>query len=163
MDIRIEIPVARAIVAHHGLQQGLGIISRLINPEDHDAAIAAYEALGSKIERSAPEDSCTTLESVFAVSEEIDPETGEPDSRRSTYWDNGGIVMFGRVFPHSVAIAASGKKVENILDHHLFRGLTVKEMVPSLDDEGYPVLVIDIDTPDCPIDKIADYLPKGIK
>lgn len=157
-ELRIDIPVARAIVAHHGREAGLRIIERLADEKDQEAALAAYEALDSKIERTDPENGVVVLESVFVIDHVINPDTGEVDYSRQTYWDGGGVVIFGRSLPSTVAIAATGLPIDAVVEHPLLTGLIISSIDEKPDDDGRPLIVIDVESPSCMLDDVAKHI-----
>lgn len=158
--ILIDIPVARAIAAHHGPERGLAIIAALADPSAHEAATAAYEALGSKVERTEPEDGPIVIESVFALHEEIDPETGETDFRRTIFWDNGGIVLHGRTMPATTAIALEGSAIDAVLANPLVSGLIMESIDTSPSGDGEPLLVIELANHTCTLADAALHIPR---
>lgn len=160
-DPLIDIPVARAIVAHHGRERGLRIIAALVDETDHEAATAAYDALGSKIERSISVDGRATIESVFALHEAVDPETGDTDWSRIMFWDNGGIVLHGLSIPATTAIALEGHPVDRVVEHPHVAGLIADEIDATPSPEGRPQLVMNLTGYTCAVSAVANHLPEN--
>lgn len=157
-NLLIDIPVARAIVAHHGRQRGLEIIAGLADKTDQDAHHAAFQALGSKIERTDAEFGPVTIESVFALHEVQDPKTGETDHARTMFWDNGGVVMLGRTIPATTAVALEGRAIDHIVSHDCLAGLVATSIDVTPSGDGEPQLVVDIDVHTCRLADVAQHI-----
>jgi hypothetical protein len=138
----VELPLARAVVSRHGAMRGLDLLRRYAEDRvDEEAATMAWEALGSKIERTTVDGSEDVhLQSVFALTPE-GPE-GPDQLSRMVYWDNEGIVACGRSLPETALADVVGRRMADIVDHPFLRDLTISE-AHNHDDDGRIALVVD--------------------